>query len=86
MTDDSQLIRAVRIHQYGGPEELRLEAIPRPEPKAGEVLIRVRAAGVLPADWKVREGQFRAFFPVTFPFVAGSALAGVVEAVGLGVA
>ncbi len=80
-----QMMQAIRVHQYGGPEQLTLEQIPRPEPQAGEVLIRVHAAGVLPADWKVRQGLFKQFVPTSFPYIPGSAVAGVVEKVGPGV-
>ena len=51
-------MKAVRIHHYGGPEALRYEDVPRPQPGAGEVLIRIHAAGVNPVDWKIREGYF----------------------------
>jgi NADPH:quinone reductase-like Zn-dependent oxidoreductase len=81
-----QSMRAIRVHQYGGPEELQLEDVPRPEPQAGEVLVRVIAAGVLPMEAKLRSGLFRAVFPLSFPYVPGSAMAGVVAAVGAGVA
>lgn len=80
-----RLMAAIQVHQYGGPEQLRLEQVARPEPQVGEVLIRVHAAGVLPAEWKVRQGFFRAFRPSTFPYIPGSAVAGVVEALGPGV-
>ena len=80
-----QTMQAIRVHQYGGPEQLKLEEVPRPEPQAGEVLIRVHAAGVLPAEWKKREGFFHGIFPVSFPYIPGSAVAGVVEEVGPGV-
>lgn len=76
------MMQAVRVHQYGGPEQLKLEQIPRPEPQAGEVLIRVHAAGVLPAEWKLRQGLFQAFRQVRFPYVPGSAIAGIVEEIG----
>ena len=76
------MMHAIRVHQYGGPEQLRLEQIPCPEPQAGEVLIRVHAAGVLPADWKLRQGLFHAVRPVSFPYIPGSAIAGVVAEVG----
>ncbi|MFL5628259.1 MAG: NADP-dependent oxidoreductase [Ktedonobacteraceae bacterium] len=78
-------IQAIRVHQYGGPEQLKLEQIPCPEPQAGEVLVRVHAAGVLPAEWKVRQGFFKDFRPISFPYIPGSAFAGVVEEVGPGV-
>jgi NADPH:quinone reductase-like Zn-dependent oxidoreductase len=80
-----QTMQAIRVHQYGGPEQLKLEEVPRPEPQAGEALIRVYAAGVLPADWKMRGGFFKNFFPTSFPYIPGSAVAGVVEEVGPGV-
>ena len=80
-----QTMQAIRVHQYGGPDQLKLEQVPRPEPQAGEVLIRVHAAGVLPAEWKKREGFFHGIFPVSFPYILGSAVAGVVEEVGPGV-
>lgn len=80
-----KLAQAIRVHQYGGPEQLRLEQVPCPEPLAGEVLIRVFAAGVLPAEWKMRQGVFRAFRPSIFPYIPGSAIAGTVEKVGSGV-
>ena len=77
-----QMIQAIRVHQYGGPEQLKLEQIPCPEPLAGEVLIRVHAAGVLPAEWKLRLGFFQAVRPAIFPYIPGSAVAGIVEGVG----
>jgi NADPH:quinone reductase-like Zn-dependent oxidoreductase len=80
-----QMIQAIRVHQYGGPEQLKLELIPCPEPQIGEVLIRVHAAGVLPAEWKVRQGLFKNFVATAFPYIPGSAMAGVIEEVGPGV-
>jgi NADPH:quinone reductase-like Zn-dependent oxidoreductase len=77
-----QMMQAIRVHQYGGPEQLKLEQIPRPEPQAGEVLIRVYAAGVLPAEWKMRQGFFKG---IQLPYIPGSAVAGVVEEIGPGV-
>jgi NADPH:quinone reductase-like Zn-dependent oxidoreductase len=77
-----QMIRAIRVHQYGGLERLKLEQIPCPEPQAGEVLIRVHAVGVLPAEWKLRQGFFHAVRPAIFPYIPGSAMAGVIEEVG----
>lgn len=80
-----QTMPAIRVYQYGGTEQLRLEQVPRPTPQTGEVLLRVYAAGVLPADWKIRQGQFRQWYRLPFPYIPGSAVAGVVEAVGRGV-
>ncbi len=80
------VMKAVRIHDYGGPEVLELEQISRPEPKAGEVLIKVKAAGVNPADWKRRAGLYKQFMPLTFPWTPGVEGAGIIEAVGPDVA
>ncbi len=78
----AQTIRAIRLHQYGGPEELKLEQVPCPVPQAGEVLIRVHAAGVNPVDWKICQGWLKDFLPVQFPSIPGRDLAGTVEEVG----
>src|SRR5260221_209836 len=81
----SQTMKAIRIHRYGGPEALQYEDAPRPQPQAGEVLIRVHAAGVNPIDWKVREGHVKDFWPHKFPLILGWDLSGVVEELGRGV-
>src|SRR5437879_9803890 len=81
----SQTMKAIRIHNYGGPEVLQYEDAPRAKPQAGEVLIRVHAAGVNPIDWKVREGQMKDFWPHKFPLILGWDLSGVVEELGRGV-
>src|SRR5947209_20585555 len=81
----SQTMKAIRIHNYGGPEVLHYEDAPRPQPQAGEVLIRVHAAGVNPIDWKVREGHMKDFWPHKFPLILGWDLSGVVEELGRGV-
>ena len=81
----SQTMKAIRIHNYGGPEVLQYEDAPRPEPQAGEVLVRVHAAGVNPIDWKVREGHMKDFWPHKFPLILGWDLSGVVEELGRGV-
>jgi NADPH:quinone reductase-like Zn-dependent oxidoreductase len=84
-TATSQTMKAIRIHNYGGPEVLHYEDAPRPEPQAGEVLVRVHAAGVNPIDWKVREGHMKDFWPHKFPLILGWDLSGVVEELGTGV-
>src|SRR5256714_7537834 len=76
---------AMRIHNKGGPEVLHYEDAPRPQPQAGEVLIRVHAAGVNPIDWKVRQGRMKDFWPHKFPLILGWDLSGVVEELGKGV-
>src|SRR5256885_11149188 len=80
----SQTMKAIRIDKYGGPEVLQYEDAPRPKPQAGEVLVRVHAAGVNPIDWKVREGHMKDFWPHKFPLILGWDLSGVVEEVGPG--
>ncbi len=83
MSDET--MRAVRFHDYGPPENLVVERIPRPEPRAGEVLVRVHAAGVNPVDWKIRKGLLKGNMPLLLPSTPGADLAGTVEAVGPGV-
>ena len=77
-------MKAIRIHNYGGPEVLHYEDAPRPKPHAGEVLVRVHAAGVNPIDWKVREGHMKDFWHHKFPLILGWDCLGVVEEVGPG--
>src|SRR3569833_1458846 len=73
-------MRAVRIHQFGTPDVVVLEDVPMPEPAAGEVLVRVAAAGVAPWDAIIREGQSKV--APQPPLTLGSDLAGIVEAIG----
>ncbi len=75
-------MRAIRQRALGGPEVLELVTVPRPDPGPTEVLVRVRAAGVNPVDWKTRA---RGGFLGKPPFTVGWDVAGVVEAVGRGV-
>ena len=82
MTSTTQ--RAVLIRAYGGAAAAELAAIAKPTAGQGQVLVRVRAAGVNGIDWKVREGYVRDAFPLQLPAVLGIELAGVVEAVGPG--
>jgi NADPH:quinone reductase-like Zn-dependent oxidoreductase len=77
--------RAVLIRAYGDATAAEVAEIAKPEPKEGQVLVRVRAAGINGLDWKVREGYVRDAFPLQLPAVLGIELAGVVEAVGAGV-
>src|SRR6267143_1473471 len=81
-TEKKGTMKAIQIHNYGGPEVLKYEDAPRPQPQAGEVLVRVHAAGVNPIDWKVREGHMKDFWPHKFPLILGWDLSGVVEEVG----
>jgi NADPH:quinone reductase-like Zn-dependent oxidoreductase len=81
----AETMQAIRVHAYGAPDQLILEQIPRPQPQAGELLVRVYAAGVLPMDCYVRQGRMAALMPKSFPYIPGTAFAGVIEAVGAGV-
>lgn len=81
----TSMMRAIQVHRYGGPEELKLEEQPRPTPQASEVLLRVYAAGVNPIDWKIRQGLMQGPQPVTFPYTPGIEAAGTVAAIGPGV-
>ena len=74
--------KAVRFDHYGGIEVLHVVEVRRPVPAPGEVLIRVKAAGINPGESKVREGLWEDVFPATFPSGQGSDLAGVVDELG----
>jgi len=73
-------MRAISQHTYGGPEVLEVVQLPRPEAGPGQVLVKVSAAGVNPADWKIRSGLVRRFGEP--PFTLGLDFAGTVEATG----
>jgi NADPH:quinone reductase-like Zn-dependent oxidoreductase len=77
-------MRAARVHVFGPPEAITVERLPRPAPGAGEVLVRVAAAGVGPWDGWIRAGK--SVLPQPLPLTLGSDLSGVVEAVGADVA
>jgi NADPH:quinone reductase-like Zn-dependent oxidoreductase len=78
-------MKAVRIHNYGGPEVLKFEDAPRPQPGNGEVLVRIHAAAVNPVDWKIRTGRYKDRLQYPLPFIPGWDFSGVVEATGPGV-
>lgn len=78
-------MKAMQAQEYGAPETLRLREVPRPTPGEGQVLVRVRAAAVNPADWKHLAGMFRQWHPAAFPLTPGQEGSGVVETVGPGV-
>lgn len=75
-------MQAVRMHEYGGPEVLKLEEAPRPDPATGEVLVRVHGAGINPIDWKIRAGLIRAGIPHVLPLVPGWDVSGTIEWTG----
>ena len=76
-------MQAIRVHHFGGLDSLVVEDVPRPTPGHGEVLLRVKAAGVGPWDALIRSGQ--SVLPQPLPLTLGSDVAGVVESVGAGV-
>ncbi len=78
-------MKAIVIHQYGGPGVLKYEEWPRPEPKENEALIRVIAAGVNPVDAMIREGTYAKFFGTKLPLIPGYDVAGIVEKTGASV-
>jgi NADPH:quinone reductase-like Zn-dependent oxidoreductase len=78
-------MKAIRIHGYGGPEALVYEDAPRPEPAAGEVVVKVHATSLNPVDRFTRAGYLQGMVQFELPFTPGLDLAGVVEAIGEGV-
>jgi NADPH:quinone reductase-like Zn-dependent oxidoreductase len=79
------MVKAVRYDEFGGIDVLRVDEVERPVPAAGQVLVRVKAAGINPSEAAIRTGAVAQLFPSTFPSGQGSDLAGVVEEVGAGV-
>jgi len=75
-------MNAIRIHQFGGPEVLKLEEVPDPRPGPGQVVVALRAVGVNPVETYIRAGRYG---ERVFPFTPGGDAAGVIEAVGEGV-
>src|SRR5688500_19610019 len=76
-------MKAIRVHNYVNPDDLKLEDVNIPAPAAGQVLGDVRSIGVNPVDTYIRAGKYG---PREFPFTPGADAAGVVESVGHGVA
>ena len=76
-------MKAIRVHEFGPPEVMRLEEVPDPAPGPGQVLVRIRAAGVNPVETYIRSGAY-ARRPA-LPYTPGNDAAGIVEAVGDGV-
>ncbi len=77
-------MKAIVINEYGNENVLSYTDVERPEPKAGEVLVKVNGAAVNPADWKIRDGMGESF-GFKFPLILGGDIAGTVAAVGDGV-
>lgn len=76
------MMKAVILSQYGGPECLTLTEIPIPTPACDELLIEVHACGLNPVDYKLRSGIFHEMMPLSFPFILGGDISGVVKEVG----
>src|SRR5882762_3095218 len=76
-------MKAIVVHEFGGPEVLKLEEVPTPKPAAGQVLVRLHGAGVNPYDTYMRAGTYAVKPPL--PYTPGSDGAGVIEAIGDGV-
>src|SRR5260370_33444702 len=75
-------MKVIRVHEFGSPEVLKLEEVPTPKPAAGQVLVRIQAAGVNPYDTYMRAGTYAIKPPL--PYTPGSDAAGVIEAIGDG--
>jgi len=75
-------MKAIVVHQYGGPEVLKFEDYPDPVPGPGEVLVRVAAASVNPIDYKRRAGLTKDFYPIHFPGLIGVDIAGTAVKIG----
>ena len=78
-------MKAIVVHQYGGPEVLKYEDYPDPVAGQGEVLVRMAAASVNPIDYKRRAGLTKDFYPIQFPGLIGVDIAGTVVNIGPGV-
>ena len=78
-------MKAVVIHEYGGPEVLKFEDYPDPTPGPGEVLVKVAATSINPIDLMQRSGAVKDFFPVEFPGIIGRDLSGTIRGLGPGV-
>ncbi len=78
-------MKAISIHQYGGPEVLGYGEAPQPTAGKGQVLVRVQAASVNPIDYKLVSGAMKAISPLEFPWIPGGDFSGIIEAIGAGV-
>jgi NADPH:quinone reductase-like Zn-dependent oxidoreductase len=83
--DEKPMMKAVVAHEYGAPEVLKFEEVPRPEPKEDEALVRVIASGVNPADPLTLSGKYAREFGTHLPLIPGYDIAGIVEKTGANV-
>jgi NADPH:quinone reductase-like Zn-dependent oxidoreductase/imidazolonepropionase-like amidohydrolase len=82
MQSQAQRMKAIVVHEYGGPEVLKYEDAPVPEPKENEVLVRVIASGVNPADPLIVSGKYAKEFGTHLPLIPGYDMAGIVQKIG----
>src|SRR5437762_7573196 len=75
-------MKAIVVHEYGGPEVLKLEDVPKPEPKQDELLVKVIGAGVNSFDGVLRSGKYAKIFKMQLPWIPGYDIAGTIEKVG----
>jgi NADPH:quinone reductase-like Zn-dependent oxidoreductase len=75
-------MKAVVLHEYGGPDKLQWEDVDDPKPGDREVLVRLTASSVNPVDWKMRSGEVKERFPVEFPGILGRDITGIVRELG----
>src|ERR1035438_8842925 len=78
----SKTMKAIQFHDYGGPDQLILENIPVPEPRPGEVLVKIVASAINPWDWKLRSGVYKSGMQVKFPVIPGIEGSGTVVKTG----
>ncbi len=78
-------MKAVLLHEYGPPKNLKYEDMPDPTPADGELLIRIAATSVNPIDYKIRSGAFKASYPLQLPAILGRDIAGTIRSLGPGV-
>ncbi|MFZ0742177.1 MAG: NADP-dependent oxidoreductase [Nitrososphaeraceae archaeon] len=79
-------MKSVQINEYGGSEIIKVnQSSSEPTVSTGKVLVTIKAAGVNPADWKIREGYFQQMAPLQFPSTLGMDFSGVIKQVGVGV-
>src|SRR5437879_7637970 len=79
---DKPTMKAIVVHEYGGPEVLKVDDVPRPVPKQNEILVKVIAAGVNPVDSAARSEKFAQFLNIKLPAIPGYDIAGVIEKTG----
>src|SRR5882757_10555364 len=84
-TTNESVNHAVRYDHFGHTDVLYIAELPKPSPKVGEVLVRVKAAGTNPGEGSIREGMLEKVYPSQFPSGQGADFAGIIEVVGDGV-